>query len=949
MRVPTANVIIGFNREVMDRLFTTGATYKSLIQGLTKGGDLDDVLLFDNESNPNFLSFEHTLGIGKGMKMTLVFIDPKGEFERRFMSDSITRNIAGFSYNTEAYNKFTYEKQAIAQDKTLEQFGEDVISGKASEEVKKSQMLYDNQFFSEIQKKMKKHYGEKEFFVAYGSGNNLDLWSGPHRTIMTGADITVKGARKITLKLTPTARSVQLSQRRGASNEKVDLDLAGLTQRYSGISKPIEFTKILANGRAYDPLDHLGLENLAIAGIEGKIKDHALGKGNIETSYKNRSDISDALDKIGLKMVSSELGQFDFHSIIVDALRSYVQKATGNPNVIILLPNINVTCRQWINDSLTNSRGAMGKLLRAKDASGVEIFDSSSAVQEGSLIADIVKYQYNPELGTLGYKENFISNFLNSFGLELHQVYKAGANSSAASGLGAIPSHEISLYQQYEKTTNADERFAQYFDVHDFYAIAQKASNKGIPNHMDVVNTIINKINLNAKEEYQIKLGIFNETDIKLLDFWGGNIKTLPTHKFPTFGGYKEFNTQKEAVIIGDQALIQKYLYGKIDLDSKFKNIQEYEDAASLAKENQNKYEKQAAYAGTDTGYTFAKYLLAPALDADASSFNIASLEKKALEQAEIHKAGIVGSIKAIPLHPLDAIILTNKSYNKAVREIAFPPITGVGSFGDISDIPDTFGYSDKEFTDTEKDYIKKQGIPIFKYNTTNPNILDMTFKFGGVYFAQLKSGFSKMVTRKASAVAEGILPIGTGSLPIRTVGAAVAYLRQKNFSLDADNREEIIAGLKGKVSIELMKELEVQDPLTAANSVAALLEKKEQGDDDDLKGLIEIDQLLPGNPQSVMTDMMENMYRQALQMSIKTLPLFHVSNIHHISSPCIVFAQDAGIKQSVQGERTLLNSFFSGLYKVMGFKHIINTSTVSSEFSLVKNAPKFTEEEDTE
>jgi hypothetical protein len=97
------------------------------------------------------------------------------------------------------------------------------------------------------------------------------------------------------------------------------------------------------------------------------------------------------------------------------------------------------------------------------------------------------------------------------------------------------------------------------------------------------------------------------------------------------------------------------------------------------------------------------------------------------------------------------------------------------------------------------------------------------------------------------------------------------------------------------------------------------------------------------------MTDMMENMYRQALQMSIKTLPLFHVSNIHHISSPCIVFAQDAGIKQSVQGERTLLNSFFSGLYRIMGFKHTINTSTVSSEFSLVKNAPKFTEEEDTE
>ena len=77
MRVPTANVIIGFDREVMDRLFTAGATYTSLIQGLTKEGELDNVLLFDNESNPNFISFEHTLGIGGKMEMKVVFIDPK--------------------------------------------------------------------------------------------------------------------------------------------------------------------------------------------------------------------------------------------------------------------------------------------------------------------------------------------------------------------------------------------------------------------------------------------------------------------------------------------------------------------------------------------------------------------------------------------------------------------------------------------------------------------------------------------------------------------------------------------------------------------------------------------------------------------------------------------------------------------------------------------------------
>jgi hypothetical protein len=922
MRVPTANVIIGFNREVMDRLFTDGATYKSLIQGLTKKGDLDDVLLFDNESNPNFISFEHSL-LGGDMRMKLTFIDPKGEFERRFMSDNIPRNLAGFSYNTEVYNKYTYEKQVPSQEDA------DPISKKATDEVKQSQMLYDKQFFSELQKKMEEHYGERRFYVAYGSGSNLDLWSGPHRTVLTNAEIVVKGARKITIELTPTETPVLLSQRRGAYNEKVDLDLAGLTMRYSGISKPIEFTKILKNERAYDPLTYLGLEDLAVAGIEG----------GVETVYKNRTDISEALDKIGLLHggAASELGQFDFHSIIVDALRSYVQKATGNPNVIILLPNINVTCRQSINDSIVNARKV--KTTLESGASKMPLF--------GTFITEAVKSYYGADTllrQGLGYKENFMSNFLNSFGLGLHQVLKDYANSSG--DLKAIPSHKISALQHYEKNTNAEERFKDYFDVHNFYAIVQKASNKGIPNHVDVLKTIIEKINKNAKEDYQIEWVVYNETDIKLLNFWGGSNKTLPTHKFPTFGGYREFNTQKEAVIIGDKALIQQYLYGKIDLDNKFKTIQEYETAAVLAKENQNKYESDLAKQGPAIN-PFAKSFGPPS--PKYTSTLSESLEASATEQAEIYKEGIIGAVKAIPLHPLDAIILTNKSYNKAVREIAFPPITSVGSFGDISDIPDTFGYSDKEFTNTEKDYIKKQGIPIFRYNTTNPNILDLTFKFSGIYFGALKSGFVTAVQRKASAVAEGVLPIGIGSLPIRTRGAAIAYLRQKNFSLNSDNRAEIIAGLKGKVSIELMESLQATDPSQAAGAIAAILEKAEKGDDADLKGIIEIDQRLPGNPQSIMTDFTEKLYRDALSINIKTLPLFHVSNVSHLSSPCIVFAQDAPIKQSVDAESTLLNSFFSGLYMIMGFKHTINTSTATSEFSLTKNAPKFEEEETTE
>ena len=933
MRVPTANVIIGFDREVMDRLFTQGATYTSLIQELTKQGELDNVLLFDNESNPNFLSFIHTYMSGK-MEMKVVFIDPKGEFEKRFLTNSLPRNIAGFSHNTAVYQKNTFDKQVAPPE------GADPISEEAKKETKQSQKLYGPEFFAELQKDLSGHYGEKFFYVAYGSGNNLDLWAGPHKTIMTGAEITVKGSRKITLTLSPTADPIQVSHRRGEYNEEVNLNLAGLTMRYSGMSQPIEFTNLIQNPpkAAYDPLVPLKLENLAVAGISGGVVEGI--RGEVETSYKNRTDITDALEKIGLSDVSSELKDFDFHSIIVDALRNYVQKATGNPNVIILLPNINVTCRQFLNESLVNARKLVTNL---KMASKAPLF--------GNLVKTLTDYVYNPLLGELGYRENFMSSLLSSFGLELHQVLKQYANSSGE--LKAIPSHKISALQEYERNTSADKRFKEYFDVYNFYAIVQKASNKGIPNHVEVLKTVIEKINERSKEEYQTSWKIYTETDIKLLDFWAGSIKTLPTHKFSTFGGYKDFKQEREAIIVEDQALIQKYLYGKIDLDNKFKNIQEYEEAAALAQENQNKYEKTSDDIVSSWGEVNNPNDLGEVWD-NSQGFNddminyqtadeASAYDIKALEQAEIYKAGIIGAVKAIPLHPLDAIILTNKNYNKAVREITLPFITGAGSFGDISDVPDTFGYSDKEMTDNKKDYIKKQGIPIFRYNTTNPNILDLTFKFSGVYLAALKAGFVTAVKRKASAVAEGVLPIGVGSLPIRTRGAAIAYLRQKNFIHDADNAKEIIAGLKGKVSVELMKSLNVAGPAQAADTIAAILENLEKGSDADLKGLIEVDQSLPGNPQSIMTDLAENMYRNALSINIKTLPIFHISNINYMSSPCIVFAQDAPIKQSNSyQEESLLNSFYSGLYRIMGFKHTINTSLASSEFSLVKNQVDF-------
>jgi hypothetical protein len=908
MNIPTANIVIGFNKEVMERLFTAGATYKNLIQGLTLDG-IEDVLLFDSQANPNFISFEHSLGMGGGMKMKLTLIDPKGEFERRFVSNNVIKNIAGFEYN---------DDQNANDEK-------DSFDDQVNRDMKRSSSLYDDQYFSELREELVKHQGTKELYVAYGTGNNLDLWSGPHRTILTGADLTLKGARKITLQLTPTQSSLQLGQRRGAYNEVVNLDLAGLTMRYSGISKPIQFKEMLEGVPAYDPTRYLP----------------GLGD-NWFTVNDQYNKVVEDLRKSGNELVSNELEYFDFHSMVVDAVRSYVQKATSNPNVIVLLPNLNVVCRKVINETIVNTRSARKAAVETAAVAGATTAQAVMGPMFGNFVKKAQEFKFSEDYTSLGYKEQLVSNLLTSLGLELHTVFRDFIKGTSVK---AIPYSSVARLKNWEKTKTPRERSEVYFDKRDFYAILEKADNKGIPDHMDAIRTVMNSILKHSKEDYQLRFVIVNETDTKVLNYWSTNSKNIELPKYPTFGGYSTFNTEKEAIILGDQTLIRDYLYGRANLEAKQESVSFYEKQAALAEENHQKALEaaKAAKKGAEIFDTNA------GIFATAASWGLSAIEQgqtlSASAAEQEYKNNLLAAVKTIPLHPLDAVVLTDEVYQKGIRDIVNPVLKGVGAFGDISQIPDEFAFHGQEIAPDLETFAREEGINIFRYNTANPNVIDMKFKFGAIYLAQLKSGFKKMVNRRASAVAEGTLPIGTGTLPIRTVGAAAAYLRQKDIAEGTGDkaRKKALKELAGKISLDVLEELDVDNHQEGANAVAAILDNQTK---ENHKGVIEIDQLIDGNPQTIMTDLMQDMYRKALRMSITTLPSFHISNTWDINSPCLLFAQDAPIYQTNEPERTLMNSFFSGLYKIVGFKHKITTSKSESEFSLVKNLPKYKEKE---
>lgn len=830
MNIPTANVLVAFDKGVMDRLFSAGATYKSLVASLAAGEE--DALLFDNTANPNFISFEHTLGAGNSMKMKLSFIDPKKEFERRFFTTNPSRLIEGFSYKPIGESKgFTTAKP---------------------DDVKQSQSEYEKEYVSEFTQQLSKNLGERVIYVAYGLGNNLDLWSGPHRTILTNANVDVKGSRKISLDLVPTAQDIDMTQRRGAYNEPANINLMGLSMRFAGESQEIKYKEV----PGYDPTDYLQLSDRSSVRYERKRQ-------------------SKALTQIGYEDLSKKIEKYDFHTIVVDALRSYIQKATNNPNVIVLLPNLNIVCRQAIND----------EARKYKILTGQEVVTFAPPGGRLSRIKDL----FNATQTNLGREKNFVDSTLRAFGLRVHTEKK-----DTPLNREVIPSSEISKFSVNEYANDPEQAVNKFIDDRVFTAVIDKTKDM-IPDHILVIKSILNRIQKMCKGSYVFsRVSAFTETDVNILKIW----KEYSDKEFSyTFAGYDVFHPDREAIIVGDSAMIKDYLYANID-------VKAVDKQAKSLRTKSKQFEK-----GSDE-YNNLRF-----------SANMQH-----------------------PLHPLDLPILTALNYNKRIKEIAQPDINTDSAFGDLSYIPDEFSYKDSELSPDAAKLIKEKNIPVFRYNTQNPNVLDMKFKFGGVYFAALKTGYQKEISKLASAVANGSLPTGIGTFPITTRERAIEYLRMKQYSsgMGDDEQKEILKDLAGRLSPTLVEDLKESSPDRAADALAAVIKTAEL---DNKRGLILFDQHLPGNPNDTLADLSERMFRDGLQMSITTLPTFHLSRVASINTSCIVFAQDQPITQTQSPSTDLLNKFFSGLYKIIGFKHVIDSKSATSEFRLVKNAPKYKEE----
>ena len=853
MKVPTSNVVVSFSRDTIEELFAKGSTYKNLLKKIQK---TEDTLLFTGTNNPNFLSFEHSLNLGPdGPVMILTLIDPKHEFESRFMNANILDNVAGM---------FT------------ENGSQDCIGNTDEVHWNGATQLSIEDVDVNTFKKLFQHKVRNRFiYFAYGSGDNLDTWAGPHVMVLVACDITYEGVKKFTLKFAPFTSYLNALGRRGAYNEVVDLDLEGLTMEVGGRSRFLNFE---------DPSLPVYLPDISYS-VEGQTE--------ILTQL-DLVDLADALEKI------------DFHVMVVDVIRNYIQKALQTKNVIVLLPNLNYICSEALSQLGFVSRFFKSEPPEAPKK-GSFAYDAIRALNENysNLIKNpAVKAAYTSMAGLfLGTgRKDFIELGLNRLGVDLVSISKSDVESGA---LSALPDGAVAWRVLMEEGgPTPGDRVVNYIQNNEFFARKLQQSAKGIPDHMAALKSIQDNILAASKGVYSPRFGQFSESDVNILKLWEEEGKDLP---YSIFGGACQFSSDSPALVYGDLNLITKFLYGKISLEALEETASEITTAANNAEH---------------LGFL-------PSPEGPGGPGAGASLYKQAENLA--------------PFHPLDKALLTNQSYNKKVRAIINPTREGTYPYGNPSILPDDFEHIE-EFDEEQQKYITESNIPIFKCNTKNPNVTDLKFKFGPIYFAMLQQGYRRDVQRKAAAVGEGVIESKFAEFPITTEGAAIAYVVSRlnswgdPLSLAEGAGVDIAKELQEKISPDMYAKFDgatvtakqaatVQEIFTMINKFATKVDKP----------IIVLKQLLPGNPAAIMANFSDQVYRNALRMDIKTLPLFHLSNFSTITNECAVLAQNTVIIQNDAPESSLLDKFFSGLYQILGFKHTISNKESLSEFKLSK------------
>lgn len=249
--------------------------------------------------------------------------------------------------------------------------------------------------------------------------------------------------------------------------------------------------------------------------------------------------------------------------------------------------------------------------------------------------------------------------------------------------------------------------------------------------------------------------------------------------------------------------------------------------------------------------------------------------------------------------------------------------------------------------SDTFKD-IRRNGIPIFRYNLQNPNVLSLSIEnnvaYRNVYdsayqiksaspFVNVKDGkFEEFVATfskdKQSILSDIEAKLSNLNLTQAGFKEILTPVRELLLNNQPIAKKLLDYGLVGPRTTELMYESDLLTYDQLAVIVAASMVRKFSSN----KPFIEVNSV--DDAINFESSIIENLNRLSYTINLKTVPFFHLSVIPPGQKLAILAASENKI---VGANNLSTGAFYTGLYRIMGFRHFIGEGEVYSEFSMIR------------
>lgn len=882
--IPTPYVFIAFNKKATDNLFTLKLPLQTEDIISKFSGETGDYLLFSNYANPNIISLEHTQQ-GSECVIKIELIDPKNEFESKFVGSNFYPEAMA-----DAFFPSTQQKLSNDEKKQLQQKG-------ISEEEYKTLLFrqaYANQNIL------------RKFYVAYGAGTNIESWAGPFECTVNKIDISLEEFKKITLHLTPTNNFISLADKAGsfadAGGGAYVFNYYGMRRSINGSSSKFTFDKYV-KGETSRFYGKDTKQEETITSVLESLKSNTYFEVLQEEEQR-------------VKAVSKALKYFDLHLIVTDAIRDFIRKATGNPNVIVLLPNLNY---------LLLSSNIAHDLTISEQKNKDNVFNWKLQYPRLNNSNLLIAASYRNRLADiLGY----LTISLNSY--ESNYTPEVQSPQQGTTGQSLI----LAGVSEVERSKSPDENVVKHFTSHNYYASISSSTkeNQAYDPYARLMD-VIDRIN-RFGGMYKIPVSCYYETNRKIIKVW----EEYHNKKDSLFTSDVIVDPTEPWIVFGDSYLISKFLYGGEYISKDFEGLEKVNIGLKAkqvaATPEQIKQQEESI-----------KQLKEQRVTVDASGIKEIDEKIKTIYNETLFDkdAVVFGPAKGDLLHPLDATVLT-KDYNFKVYSLRFPEDKNM-PFGSISEVPDEFLYS---FKSTNKEKLLK-GKPVFRFNTKNSNVLKLKMDLSPVYLSELMTGFNVELQKRAVRHLAGPYDEKTKMTRFLNSYTLQNYIANKlSTSLAGKNTKE-----------ELTKELLENFKTNGVPPDILETYKNNQNLDIIARGCVEQAQLMLNNKNrptynidiasvnnvaNIMFDLTNQVYTKLLEITIETVPMYHLSSNATLLSDCLVFAQapqfvgtEKKFDNSQFNDRDDLTRLASGLYRICGFKHKMSMNEMSSEFKLIR------------